>query len=98
MVLVGCGVLWIGKVVGIITFIKCNLFEYFNSPEKKDEFTRMKVKLSVVVCCCVKIKEAMLASHDPVELVRLGVRFKICSIVWKSRHKSDSSELSLHYR
>lgn len=36
---------------------------------------RVKVKLRVVFSSWVKIKEALLASHDPDDLVSLGFRF-----------------------
>ncbi len=51
------------------------------------DLTRVKVKLSVVVCSWVKTKEALLASHDPDELVRLGVRLNNPWIVWKKENK-----------
>lgn len=47
----------------------------------------MKVKLSVVVRSCVKTKVALLASHDPDELVRLGFRFTNSWTVWQSRQR-----------
>lgn len=42
--------------------------------KRKDALTRVKVKLSMVVCC-VRLKVALLVSHEPVELVALGIRF-----------------------
>lgn len=41
---------------------------------RKDALTRVKVKLSMVVCC-FRLKVALLVSHEPVVLVMLGFKF-----------------------
>lgn len=42
---------------------------------KKQIFTSVKVKLSVVICIWVKTRDAVLDSQDPDTLIRLGIRF-----------------------
>lgn len=54
--------------------------------KRKDALTRVKVKLSMVVCC-VRLKVALLVSHEPVELVTLGLRFTNDCIVWEGRYR-----------
>lgn len=51
------------------------------STKRRDDLTRVKVKLSVLARSSVKIKVALLASHNPDELVRLGARFTNAWIV-----------------
>ena len=67
---------WIKICIHTHTHTHTQTVEWLNS-QKRDDFTRVKVKLSVVARSCVKTKVALLASHDPDELVRLGVRFVI---------------------
>lgn len=50
----------------------------------KAALTREKVKLSVVVCW-VRVNVALSVSHDPAELVSLGVRLTNDCIVWEGR-------------
>lgn len=54
---------------------KNELSLWVNTQWRQDELTRVNVKLSTVVGSCVKVKEAVLASHDPDEFIRLGLRF-----------------------
>lgn len=48
--------------------------------QRKDALTRVKVKLSMVVCC-IRLKVALLVSQEPVELVTVGLTFTIDCIV-----------------
>lgn len=58
---------------------------YLNSRKRGDDLTRVNVKVSVVARPSVKIKVALLASHDPDELVRLGVTLTNSWIVWQRK-------------
>ena len=60
---------------------------YLNSRKRRDDLTRVNVKLSVVVRPSVKIKVALLASHDPDELVRFGVTLTNSWTVWPKKTK-----------
>lgn len=51
-------------------------------PESQSEFTNVKMKPSVVFASCDNTSVALLASHEPDDVVRLGFRFTTSWIVW----------------
>lgn len=53
--------------------------------KQKVKFTRVKLKVRIVDCICVKTSVALLAPHNPVEFVTLGLRFNTSWIVWPKR-------------
>lgn len=54
---------------------------------RRDKITRVNVKLITMLCSCVKVNKAVVASHDPDELTSFGFRFTNDWMVWQKQKR-----------
>lgn len=76
------------------SFVKITNVTLTQKKKKRVKFTRVKLKVRIVDCICVKTSVALLAPHNPVEFVTLGLRFNTSWIVWpkrKTKHKTQDT-------
>lgn len=79
------------------SFVKITNVTLTKKTKKKQrvKFTRVKLKVRIVDCICVKTSVALLAPHNPVEFVTLGLRFNTSWIVWPKRKKTQNPRYTL---
>lgn len=54
---------------------------------RRDKITRVNVKLITMLCSCVKVNKAVIASHDPDALTSFGFRFTNDWMVWQKQRQ-----------